>query len=148
MLKARKIFACFIWFLGIAVIISSFSLGKSFVKYDIGPNIYPRVLGVFICALSMIVFVRPGTSEGETAVVIFDRSFFLHLSFMIAYVFIVNYLGFIISTTLVMIPMIMIMGQKKMPKVLALSFISSLVIYLVFSKLLSVPLPKGILKFI
>jgi len=149
MSRARRLFACLTLMLGVAVIVSSYSLGKTFVKYDLGPDVYPRMLGYIIAGLSLIIIAKPAAEDEQgLAGSVFNKEFFLHLGMMVLYCFILKPCGFIVASCLVMIPMIWIMGLRKVWEDILISFATATVLYVVFAKVLSVPLPQGIVHFV
>lgn len=73
--------------------------------------------------------------EALTALVIVIAGF--------AYAFLMEYSGYLLTTALAMAAISYFVGNKNIWSILAVSLITPIVIYLVFSKVLSVPLPVG-----
>ena len=67
---------------------------------------------------------------------------------MMIYILMLKPVGFIVSTMLAMILMIRAMGEKRIFNIVLYATITPVVLYFMFSFLLHVPLPKGILSFI
>jgi len=121
------------------------SFPNSMVPYDIGPSNYPKLAAALIIVLSAIVFATANADE-RPAPSIFNTKFFMYAGLLLASIVLLKYLGFLLTSILTFIPMMMIMGQKTPWKVAATSVGFSVAIYLIFVKLLGVPLPAGILK--
>ena len=54
-----------------------------------------------------------------------------------------NFLGFVLSTIILLVLLMMLLGERRWWFILLVSVISSVFIYLLFAKYLSVMLPKG-----
>jgi putative tricarboxylic transport membrane protein len=148
MSRARRIFSIVLLIFGAVVVISSFWLDKSFISYDIGPAIYPRILGVIVILLSVMMFIRPAQDGEPEKIRVFGKKFFLIIIPMMIYILMLKPVGFIVSTMLAMILMIRAMGEKRIFNIVLYATITPVVLYFMFSFLLHVPLPKGILSFI
>ena len=59
------------------------------------------------------------------------------------YLLVFNFLGFIISTIILLVLLMLLLGERRWWFIALVSVISSLVIYVLFAKYLSVMLPKG-----
>ena len=62
-----------------------------------------------------------------------------------AYTFLMNPMGFIISTLLLLISLMYLMGQRNLKFILPLAAGFTVLIYYVFAKILQIPLPEGLL---
>ena len=62
-----------------------------------------------------------------------------------AYTFLMNPMGFLISTFLLLISLMYLMGQRNFKSILPLAAGFTVLIYYVFAKILQIPLPKGLL---
>ena len=60
------------------------------------------------------------------------------------YTFLMNPIGFIISTFLLLILLMVLMGQRNFKFILTLAAGFTVLIYYVFAKILQIPLPKGL----
>lgn len=129
-------------------------LGLFFFINSIGMTlmnaIYPRTLCVLMILLGAVIGVqayRKEDSSKEEKDMDYKRVFASILT-LIIYLLVLEKLGFIISTTLMVFLIPTMLGYKNVKVKLLTGIILSLTIYLVFGKLLSVHLPKGILYFI
>lgn len=114
------------------------------------PAYYPRILALLLALMSCGILI--GTIRKRQALKVnVNRELLLNigkfLGVLILYILILKPIGFIIGTALFSFAMIWLLGStRKQAVIYALPI--ALVIYFVFSYLLKVPLPKGILSFI
>lgn len=71
------------------------------------------------------------------------KSLFLFVIICICYLLFFNFLGFILSTILILVSLMLLLGEKRWWFIALVSIASAIVIYLLFGKYLSVILPKG-----
>ena len=131
-----------------------FFASKAFQRLGSGlsedPAYYPRILAVLLAAMSIGLLI--GALRKHNRIEInFNRALLINLGkfmgLLIVYIVLVVPLGFIISTALFSFSIIWLLGgTRKQALIYALPI--SLLIYVLFSYLLKVPLPKGILQFI
>lgn len=131
-----------------------FFASKAFQRLGSGlsedPAYYPRILAGILAAMSIGLLVGALRKRNKIEIK-FNRSLLINLGkflgLLIVYILLIVPLGFIIATALFTFSMIWLLGgTRKQALVYALPI--SLLTYLLFSYLLKVPLPKGILQFI
>ena len=122
----------------------------------IGPAFYPRVLLILLAGLAVWLLVedilrRRGPSQGVKKPAgpppNYRRVLLAFLVFL-AYVASLNIIGYMTSTFLFILGLSWSIGprdRRGLPKLVAVSFGTALVIYLVFEKYLFVFLPRGLL---
>jgi len=139
---------------GLGLSLYVFVASKAFQKIGLGisedPAYYPRILAALMAMMSIGLLIGALKKRGKLQIRI-NKELLVNLSkflvVLIAYILIMNPLGFIISTAMFSFSMIWLFGGKKKQAVISALPIS-LLIYFLFSYLLRVPLPKGILYFI
>lgn len=116
-----------------------------------GPRFYPYFLTVSILVLgiiSIIVDLSKRDKKESASKSGFNKYAFMRvlLSFiiLIAWVYILPILGFVISTVLLTIGLTFIIEKRKLYQVLIVSILFTVVIYFIFRTGLKIPLPKGI----
>lgn len=67
------------------------------------------------------------------------------LLLMITYIFVIKYLGFVLTSFLSMLAMLYILEVRKIQHLLIFSSVSTVVLYIAFKVVLMVPLPSGLL---
>lgn len=63
------------------------------------------------------------------------------------YVFLMNFLGFLIATFLILIALMYLLGQRNLKIIIPIAVSFTALIYYVFSKVLNILLPEGFLSF-
>ena len=142
----------FLLVLGLFLAFQSFRLS---VWSQFGPDegFFPLAIAVVIIVLSLIILLKalhPARAEGETGTAgtwrgkketIFKVSFYTIL--MVAYGLLMERLGFLMASTLLLFPLAKIVERQSWTKALMLVGISIATSYILFACLLGVPLPKG-----
>lgn len=143
-----------IGFSGLALSVYVYVVSDAFKRVGEGlsenPAYYPRILALLLALFSCGILI--GAIRRRQAIVVkVNRELFGNigkfLGILIFYILILKSVGFILSTVLFSFAMIWLLGStRKQAAIYALPI--SLVVYFVFSYLLKVPLPKGILSFL
>ena len=147
------IFALVLEGLGIWIIVDSYRMGLKTLK-DPGPGLFPLVLGVLLCLLSLpscvqsLKSIRLETSETKGDQVI-RRGKNLKIIFVIVlltgYFVFLPALGFL-PTTLIFLYGLFLMGYpRRWLFVLTVSLIAVILAHVIFSIFLNTPFPKGFL---
>ena len=87
-----------------------------------------------------------GTEFGEIKTKTDFKTLGIVIGSILTYPFLIERAGFVIASTVVFFGVGFAYGARKLIKNLAIAVIFALVVYLTFTKLLSVELPAGILK--
>ncbi len=117
-----------------------------------GPAVFPRIIAAIIIACSAIVLIRSLISKEENINKVDYSSkdaigVYITMGGLIVYIILLKYLGFIIDTIIMLSCFFAWFSKKKIVTCLLLSTISSLVIYVIFSKALNVSMRFGLLYF-
>ena len=165
-LRNEYIFNLSMYILSIAVLISSNTFPKAKLKAGYGAGMFPMLIGWLILALNTILLIRNiiksrknskkslSTEEaGQDAVVensdvsekkhaIYRNKPLISVACVLLYALTIDYIGFLLSSFLLVLAMTLMMGSKwKMAVIVSLG--SAVVIYSLFQVLLRVPLPIG-----
>ena len=118
-----------------------------------GPGFLPFITGVILTGLSLAVFIQSGRA-GEQArrkpfLVNRQRAWkaTLTLIALLVYAVAMNYLGFLVSTTLFLAFLLWAVEPQRWYIVLFGSLLASVASFTIFEILLKSPLPKGIFEF-
>ena len=139
---------------GVAAIVTAQSFPPSLTDTDIGPSIFPTVYGAVLAILGLLLIARPlrrpltqgATDEDDTAALDVAR-LALGIIGLAAYLWIIDYAGFAISTVIYLWVTIGLMRGKagfRQFSTLALAVLIGLAVYAAFVLLLQVPLPAGL----
>jgi len=90
-----------------------------------------------------VAVTDPKTAKGIDLSSLSNAAIIVVLS--VVYIFMITKVGYIISTMLALPVTMWLFGYRKVKTVIILSVLSPLVIYLIFAKMMAVPLPVGTL---
>ena len=133
-------------------VVSVFGISMSFishkdfnVEWKLSPYLFPLIISFFLLILSISIIMQglKDESEKKEKSKIDIKSLLIFGLVCILYLLIFNFLGFVLSTIILLVLLMMLLGERRWWFILLVSVISSLIIYLLFAKYLSVMLPKG-----
>jgi putative tricarboxylic transport membrane protein len=136
--------------LGLFAMVHAYSLGLRGITGP-GPGLMPFLIGILLCLTSVYLLVTSFlkkevviSQEGQSKVNLWKAG--LAVISLIAYALLMETLGFLITTTLLLITLFKGMGSKKWSSVVLASVLTSLITYFAFTYL-RLRLPMGILWF-
>lgn len=124
-------------------------------KFGPDEGFFPLAVAIIIVGLSLIIIIRTFlTTEGEKRKKITEeqkkRERIFKVSaysiLMLIYGLLIERIGFLISSTLVIIPLLKIVERQTWKATVLLGFGSIVICYVLFVYFLSVPLPKGLIR--
>lgn len=135
----------FFTFIGVGATIGAIKLRVG-TATEPQPGFFPFLGGVAITILSAILLIQAwrGRSVGIQTLGDLWRPTALILG-LIFYISVLNFLGYIISTTILSAIVLRIMDTKSWWVLTGVGFILAIMTYILFDRLLSMPLPSGIL---
>jgi putative tricarboxylic transport membrane protein len=154
-MKNRNIFSAALLFLfGLFTLREGIRLGLKVDLHNMGPGFFPFVAGILLSLLSILLIIQSTIDkESREQKGSFWKtqygwlSVFLALCAMVAYLLILNYVGFLVSTFLLLIFLFKVTGGLKWLVAGFGGAIASVVVYLIFEVWLQAYLPRGILGF-
>jgi putative tricarboxylic transport membrane protein len=149
MRKSRKllIFSLFLCHLAGAYTIGSFSLPLGGLKNP-GAGFYPLLIGFAFLAVGTTLFLRSYSSrenedDEEAFPVGKDLKRVLSLAIvLIVFAFIFKPLGYGISSGILMVAVLRVLGMQNWPRIIGISLVTSIFSNYLFTSILGVPLPK------
>ena len=150
MKKYDNIFLIFVLALCAYVGITAMGYPKATIESGFGPGFYPLILVsilIFLCIVQFIVTNNPKKQNDESKRILL-ASIIIPVIFIISNIIFVLFfstLGFIISAFMLLVINMRAM-KLEWKKNIPISLGTTLIIYAVFSMVLRVPLPKGILR--
>lgn len=135
--------------LGIAYLVMAFQLPATTMVGDPGPQIFPYLAGILMLASSVSMLLRKAPAEKEKPWMTTEQrkrmwSLFL---LMVAYVAGMDFIGYTIPTFLMLAIMCYMFAQGRVKikiwQCAVYGVVLTFVIYLLFTRLLSVRLPMG-----
>lgn len=150
MLADRIIFVCILVLAGVyfwaTAQIPSLEIGD-----PLGPKVFPRLLGIglLISAVMLLLEMRRGTPQGEKGEG--DRGHYGVIAAVVAWTFLYfitfERIGFIIGTAVYLLALMAYFHRGHWRTNVITSVLFALGSYLLFSRLLDVNLPRGVLPF-
>ena len=143
-----------ILFLAFSIVMIIFSRSiKPMMKNDLGSGFFPMVVGIAMCALSVLrLILAIREKEGEVKKSGDDLMGGLATTILIGgYCIAFNPVGFIISTIIYLFFQILVLTPKEKrswPITIAISLIAPVAFYVLFVYAINTPLPKGLLSFL
>lgn len=119
------------------------------LRAAIGPKAFPVLLAVSMAILSIMLIAGASKKDDEkkwSRKEIIDTAVVVGL--MLIYGLTYEVVGFLVGTTVFLVVSMAVMGRggkKYLPMNVLISLVFTAVMYLSFTKILDVPLPKGIL---
>ncbi|WP_420963925.1 tripartite tricarboxylate transporter TctB family protein [Brucella sp. IR073] len=120
-----------------------YGLKAPFAYEPVGPRVFPLLAAAMIAVCGMILIVKPGATVASQEPMP-GRAIATLSGSLLAYALLFQPLGFVIATTIFMVPIAMIFGARWWQGAItgAVLAVSS---YLLFDRVLEVVLPAGLL---
>lgn len=154
MKNANIITAILFIIFGSWIIYASSNFQQTFLADNfIGADFFPRIMAIIMIILAVLLLITTfydKTLKNTKLSDIFNRSMKLPIVgilILTIYLLIMDYLGFIISTIVLNLVLLLIFKVKKLHYLILVPLLTTLIIYYVFSNFLMVPIPEGIFSF-
>jgi len=150
MRKANIISALIFMCLSVYVVATALTF-KKFKNVPVGPEFFPKYLGIglFICSGVLLVQSIYSKDESKASTISpMDKGIqrvLLGLLIMVAYLYLWPALGFLVVTPILLFLMMYLLQIRNYKLMFAIAIGVSLVIFLVFKLLLGIEMPLGIL---
>lgn len=135
--------------LGLLLILSLVAIihAWSFVSDStvVGPGFMPLICGVLLAVCSLIEIFKDigrGLESSKQSPLVQFKTLFVGIFVLATYLLILPYLGYFVATGLFVACLTFCLGLKKLIPIAGLTFGWLLFVYVVFVKLLGVPLPE------
>ena len=148
-------FAGSLLLLGIIILVDTKNMVVPPGSGSVGPQVFPTIIGIFIVVVALFLSVEvlrgnygqpEGTEFGEIETKTDFKTLATVGASILTYPFLIESAGFVIASTVVFFGVGFAYGARKPIKNLSIALAFALVVYLTFTKGLSVELPAGILK--
>jgi len=113
-----------------------------FIADPVGPRAFPNVLGTVLAVSSLSLLLGHGGEERVWPSGRFWRRWGLVTAGLLLYAAALTPLGFIVATVLLSTLVAMVFGARP-GRAVAFALVASIPVFLVFTRLLAVPLPVG-----
>jgi putative tricarboxylic transport membrane protein len=143
-------FTSIIWLIvGLVFFIGGVNLGIEKISSP-GPGFFPSLFSAILILLSLILFfLNLKEKKNFTEKKLWKdknswRPVCLTLFSLVLYALLLNYIGYITTTFILLFYLVKIIGEKGLMQAFILSLLGTSISYCVFKVLFEVPLPKGI----
>ncbi len=129
---------------GIGAAVMAFLMGLGTFSNP-GPGFFPFWLALFLTAIALLIFLGQLGRDTESAPLWTGRSWLrpaLAISIMLAFALCLNWFGFFPATFLLFVIWLLVEGEKPVT-IGSVAVFGTAGVYLLFTKLLQVPLPEG-----
>jgi len=128
--------------LSIIVFIESLRLPKI-------PSYFPRLLSILLLITAVILTMSALRRRGKEVKKVKKKEYNYYqlgavVGSLILYILILRWLGYLLSTGLLIIWLISTSGYPKRKQIIIISIIAVVALYIIFKLILNVPLPMGI----
>lgn len=160
--KEERIASLVIVTLALAYLVGAFLIPQPMFKQQLGPDGFPKAIGLIMLFLGLIYafqMFRGVVKVDEKRAEIIGaeeklegkadfRKMGIMIALMIVYAFVFDFLGYAIATFLMFIASSLVMDRKHMLRDTIIAIVASFGLYFIFSLLLRVNLPAGLLEVI
>ena len=152
-MKKEHLIGGLVWLtLAAFILLESFQLGLGKLNSP-GPGFLPMLTSVALAVLSVLFIcearMEKNTTRGRETLSYRDinwNKIVLSLLGLTCYALVLEELGFLLGTFLLMILLFKVLGTKKWRHIVLRSIISSVLSYIIFAQLLHCQLPRGIIE--
>ncbi len=139
------IFSAIIFLVGLIFFVTSLGFGPG-TSGDVGVGFFPKIVSIFVMALSVIIiFQEIKKNNQEILLTNASKKALLVALIMVIYVIVMNFIGFIIATPIVIATMLYLVGEKDKIKLVAIPVGITALVYVCFVMGLNVRLPISFL---
>lgn len=137
------------------------NIPKSYMRnpYNLMPDVWPKVIIALIIICLVINIFRiikknKGNPEftlkkfGANTLVFLKSKMFIGMIIIAVCALVIETLGFIVTAFLLLFSYGLLLGEKKVVRLLIVSLVLALVLHIIFSGLLDVTLPRGTVSFL
>lgn len=152
---AEVIFALAFLLLGLFVIYDALTLPEPGVYSAVSPKTFALIIGVFTTTVAAFLLlevlrgrlgIAEGTERGDAFLPPDIRTMSIVLLAILLHVILLERAGYIFSATLTFFMVAFAFGSRKFIKDFVISFLFAVIVYIVFSKGLTIFLPDGFIE--
>lgn len=132
--------------LGIAFLIGGQSLSVPGDIWMVDRGFWPRTIGLLMTALGLVMLVQAWMRPSQPVDVLPGRPAWLLLASIAVFNLLLPYLGYFLGAFLWLVALGLIAGERSLGRLAAFALVAVVIGYLLFWKLLLVPLPVGTLE--
>lgn len=138
---ANTIFAIILLLLLLVFMYSTLQIPKPINPNVIGPAYVPFVYLTFGIILSIFIIIFEVKDLYHLSQVKINLRLFLYIFIAIAYMFTINWVGYYLSSLIVIVLLYLLLGIRKWYQLIAIPLCYNLFVFLIFEKIISLPIP-------
>lgn len=129
---------------------STFAINTKRMVDSIGPAGFPRfiiILGLILLAISLYQAIKKYMQKKDKTMGKIEElnvTFIGILASVIVFVIAISYIGFILSAVVFLMVILLLLGERRKGIIIMYSLIGAVVFTLMFGRVLTVPLPRGL----
>ena len=116
-----------------------------------GTKIFPMMVIILTAVFSAVIFLQDHLGKEKGKKIDIDKRVVITIvkstAIFVVYTLIFEHLGYILSTVVLLMGLLSILNKGKLKQNIIISIAFSVIAYFVFSKLLAISLPPGIINF-
>jgi len=147
-MRADRIWGGVILLFGSVYLLEGIRIPEAAIGDPLGPRIFPSVLGGIMLACGSVLLFRPAGRDAP----VLQRRFFapvlLLTGVLMAYALSLFWLGYPLATFLFLVIASRMMGERSVSWSLAIAMPFSLAMFFLFTRVLAIPLPPGLLRLV
>lgn len=107
----------------------------------LSPGVFPQFLFVLMALCGISVLLESRKTSEAISVNLSGEKLLLIILLLTAYSYALEYVGFVISTIIFLVAALYIFDEKRVKVLLAVPFLTSVLIYFMFTEFFLIPLP-------
>lgn len=142
----ETIFSAFLCIVSAFIFYSSTQFNMAFIGYSgLGPDFFPKIISIILFILSAILFVGSIRNKDKKSIYNPNMKYTFMVIFAFAvYVFLIDRIGYLISTIIFAFVVITILKSKSKILNIIFAIIFPVALYLLFTYAFKVSLPTGL----
>jgi putative tricarboxylic transport membrane protein len=147
MTSGDRIWGIVILILGGAYLIEGIRIPPAAFGDPLGPRIFPTILGISMAACGAYLLIKPEPRGAQPILVRRPLIQVLILcALLLLYAMSLPWLGYLLATFLLVWMAAILMGDRSFLRGLVISAVFSAGVFFLFTRVLTIPLPLGLLK--
>jgi putative tricarboxylic transport membrane protein len=147
MISGDRIWGIVILILGGAYLIEGIRIPPAAFGDPLGPRVFPTILGISMAACGAFLLIKPEPRGGQPILVRRPLIQVLILcALLLVYAISLHWLGYLLATFLLVWMAAILMGDRSFIRGLVISAVFSAGVFFLFTRVLTIPLPLGLLK--
>lgn len=146
MMRAERIGASVVLLLGAGYLWEALFMEQVTIGDPLGPKVFPIILGALMTGLGFSLLIRPAVTSQFQPFTRSAASALILAVLLCAYGFGIGWIGYPVATFLFLFAGSRLLGEKSWMKGFVIPIVLSLGIFVLFTRVLEINLPAGIIE--